>query len=291
MGKANAILLIVIAMAAAHGGAAAGAAPAKLWEVSGLERPESALPDRADGIAYVSSMGGEPTAKDGDGFISKISLDGKMVALRWATGLDAPKGMALVRDRLYVADIDKLVAIDTGTGKIAATYAAKDAKFLNDVAADGEGRVYVSDMGANTLWRLADGRFEPWLEDAVLDAPNGLAVRGGALIVASFGMTGEDGKTRAPGRLLEVSIENKSVRDLGAGGARGNLDGLVDLGGGALLVSDWVAGAVYRVDGAGKSELLLDLNQGSADIDAIPGERLLLVPMMLDDLVAAYRLE
>lgn len=268
----------------------ARAEPQKLWELAGFATPESVLPDPARGIAYVSSMDGEPTAKDGNGFISKISLDGKMLDLRWATGFDAPKGMALIKDRLYVADIDKLTEIDIATGTTIAKHEAQGAKFLNDIAADSEGRVYVSDMGSNTIWRLADGRFELWVEDAALNAPNGLTVREGKLIVASFGNPGKDGETGVLGSLVEVSLADKFIRDLD-GDPIGALDGLESLTDNAYLVSDWIKGALYRVDGSGKAGLLLDLNQGSADIGYVSSGKIVLIPMMLDNLVAAYKAE
>src|SRR5688572_2247980 len=87
--------------------------PALLWEKTGFKTPESALPVPAEGFAYVSNVAGQPTDKDGNGFISKVSLaDGKVIALEWAKGLDAPKGLALAGGKLYTADIDKLVEID-----------------------------------------------------------------------------------------------------------------------------------------------------------------------------------
>ena len=100
----------------AAGAAFAGAAapqPAVLWETTGLKTPESALPVPAEGFAYVSNVAGKPTDKDGNGFISKVSLaDGKIIALEWAKGMDAPKGLALAGGKLYASDIDKLVEID-----------------------------------------------------------------------------------------------------------------------------------------------------------------------------------
>ncbi len=91
-----------------------------LWETTGLKTPKSALPVPAEGFAYVSNVAGKPTDKDGNGFISKVSLaDGKIIALEWAKGLDAPKGLALAGGKLYTADIDKLVEIDPKTGKVA----------------------------------------------------------------------------------------------------------------------------------------------------------------------------
>ena len=78
------------------------AQPTVLWETTGLKTPELALPVPAEGFAYVSNVAGNPTDKDGNGFISKVSLaDGKIIALEWAKGLDAPKGLALAGGKLY----------------------------------------------------------------------------------------------------------------------------------------------------------------------------------------------
>ena len=56
-------------------------------------------------------------------------------------------------------------------------------------------------------------------------------------------------------------------------------------------MTDWVAGALFRIYTSGNAEELLDLNQGSADIGWVPKERLLLIPMMKDDKLVAYRVE
>ena len=270
---------------------AAAAGPAKLWEVTGLEAPESALPDPEAGVVYVSSVGGASGDKNGNGFISKIALDGKMVSLKWAAGLDAPKGLARAGERLYVADIDRLVEIDVKTGKALASYPAKGARFLNDVAADGEGRIYVADTFTNTIWRLAEGRFEPWLASKALNSPNGLLVQGDKLIVAPWGVTAEDGKPGVPAGLLEVSLKDKSVRPLGDGTPVGNLDGIEAEGPSTYLVTDWVAGALFRIETSGKVTPLLDFNQGSADIGYVPSTKTVLVPLMNDNRLEAYRIE
>ncbi len=267
-------------------------APVKLWETTGLKTPESARPDPTGTFAYVSNINGNPTDKDGNGFISKISLkDGKVIALQWATGLNGPKGLALANGHLYVADIDQLVEIDPADGKIIARYDAPGAKFLNDVAADSEGRVYVSDSSTSTIWRLADGKFEKWMEGDALKFPNGLYVDGDKLIIAAWGAPGTSAAKSAPANLVEVSIPDKTVRDLGDGTPVGNLDGLEPLDDKSFLVTDWVAGALYRIDATGKAEQLLDLDQGSADIGWVREKRLLLIPMMKDNKLVAYRLE
>jgi sugar lactone lactonase YvrE len=267
------------------------AQPVVLWETTGLKTPESALPVPAEGFAYVSNVAGNPTDKDGNGFISKVSLsDGKIIALEWAKGLDAPKGLALAGGKLYASDIDKLVEIDAKTGKILAKYDAPGSQFLNDIAVDAQGNVYVSDSSTSAIWRLAGGKFEKWLEDPALKFPNGLHVSGDKLIIAAWGAPGTSAQSSAPSNLVAVSLADRKISDLGDGTPVGNLDG-IEPDGDDFLVTDWVAGALYRIDRKGKATQLLDLSQGSADIGYVPETKLLLVPMMLDDKLVAYKVQ
>lgn len=261
----------------------------KVWEVSGLANPESALWDPDHQVIYVSNVNGSPTAKDGNGFISTISPDGKLLTGKWAAGLDAPKGLALSNGRLYVSDIDRLVAIDTATGKVSQTWTAPGAKFLNDVTAGETGHVYVSDMLDDAIWRLADGKFEKWLADPGLESPNGLKADKDRLLVAAWGPLSGDGfATSKPGRLKSVNIAGKTVSDLGPG--FGNLDGLEPDGQGGWLVTDWMNGGLFRADNEGHAVKLLSLEQGSADIGVIPDQKLVLIPMMVHGKLEAYRI-
>ncbi len=82
-----------------------------------LRVPESVLLDAKNNVLYVSSIDGTPQNKDGNGFISQVTLDGKIKNLKWVTGLDAPKGMGLHNNNLYIADISRLVTVDITTGK------------------------------------------------------------------------------------------------------------------------------------------------------------------------------
>ena len=125
--------------------------------------------------------------KDGNGFIARLRPDGTIIEREWVKGLNAPTGMALNDRTLYVADVDELVEINVASGEIANRYPAKGAIFLNDVAVGEDGTVYVSDTPMNTIWRLKDGSFEPWLANDDLNGPNGLLPQGDKLIVASFG--------------------------------------------------------------------------------------------------------
>jgi hypothetical protein len=216
-----ALLLSLTALSAAHAGA-----PKKLWELKGFDAPESVVFDPASNALYVSNIGGKIWQKDGDGFIAKVSPDGKMIERQWLTGLSSPTGLALDGGKLYVADIDQLVEIDIASKAIAKRYPAPGAKWFNDVASDGKGVVYVSDSATNTIWRLKDGKLEAWLTDDALNAPNGLHVEDDTLLVAPFGAMAEKGKDAKLATLLKVSLSDKSIKKLGTGLAFGNLDGI-----------------------------------------------------------------
>ena len=261
----------------------------KAWEATGFANPESVVWDGERKVLYVSNVNGKPDDKDGNGYISKLSAEGKVLAKKWLVGLDGPKGMAVREGRLYIADIDRLVEVDTATAKQVRSYPAVTAKFLNDVTIDEAGAVYVSDLLGDAIWRLVEGHFEKWLADPRLQSPNGLTAQRGAVVVASWGpRSGQGLGTKTPGRLKTVSLADKTIRDISA--EIGNLDGVEADGRGGFLVSDYVQGVVYRVDHAGQAKPILKLSEGAADFCTIPGRKLLLMPMMNDGKVTAYRL-
>lgn len=272
-------------------GTAAVAEPKQVWELSGLKAPESAVVDAAADVAYVSNVDGEINAKDGKGSISKVGLDGQMIKADWVTGLDAPKGLALHNGKLYAADVDQLVEIDVPSAKIVQRYPAPGAKFLNDVAADSNGVVYVSDTVESSIWRLADGKLELWIKDDKLLDPNGLTAKGDKVIVAAWGkIDGEGFATSVPGHLLEVSPD-KSIKSLGGGAPIGNLDGLEVLDPASFLVTDFMAGGLMKIGTDGKVEKLATLPSGSADIGYSAQRRLVLVPQLKDGKLLAIQLD
>jgi len=285
---------VVVALTAtliAFSTAAAAAAPKILWETKGLAQPESVVEDPATGVIYVSNINGAVMQKDGNGFISRLTADGKMLERQWVKGLNSPTGLALHDRTLYAADVDQLIEINAASGEILKRYDAKGAVFLNDVVVDDDGTVYVSDTPMNTIWRLKDGSFEPWLANDALNGPNGLLIQGKTLIVASLGKVQSQGQKKELGTLLAVSLDDQKVSKVGKGELIGNLDGLQAIQPGVYLVTDWAQGALYRVDAKGKVDELIDLNQGSADLSYLPGKKMLLIPMMLDNSLVAYRLD
>jgi len=120
----------------------------------GLKTPESVLYVPEEDIYLVSNVNGPATAVDGNGFISKISPDGKVLELKWIDGgkpgtkLDAPKGLAIAGDVLYVADIKWVRLFDRKTGKPIGNVGVGGATFLNDVSPNTNGKgVWISDSG------------------------------------------------------------------------------------------------------------------------------------------------
>jgi DNA-binding beta-propeller fold protein YncE len=281
-----ALALSLCALSAVHAGA-----PKKLWELKGFDAPESVVFDPASNALYVSNIGGKIWQKDRNSFLAKVSADGKMIERDWLTGLDSPTGLALDGGKLYVADIDQLVEIDIASKSIAKRYPAPGVKWFNDVASDGKGVVYVADSATNTIWRLKDGKFEAWLTDEALNAPNGLYVEGDTLLVAPFGAMAEKGKDAKLATLLKVSLSDRSIKRLGTGLALGNLDGVKPIEPGVYLVTDWASGPLYRVDAQGNVVRLLDLRQGTADVNFLPETKTILIPLMLDNALVAYKLE
>src|SRR5688572_25642470 len=151
-----------------------------------LRVPESVLLDSKNNILYVSSIDGTPESKDGNGFISQVTLDGKIKNLKWVTGLDAPKGMGLYKDNLYVADISRVVVISTATGKIASTIEVEGAKFLNDVTVDKNGNVYVSDSNTGTIHLVKGNKAEVYFTAPEIKGVNGLLAINDEMYVVDF---------------------------------------------------------------------------------------------------------
>jgi DNA-binding beta-propeller fold protein YncE len=266
------------------------AEPRQVWEATGFKTPESVIYDLAGELIYVSNVNGEPGVKDGNGFISKLDPAGRIEQLEWVKGLDAPTGMTLANGALYVADVDRLVAIDVATGEIVARYEAEGAR-LNDVTADTQARIFVSDILTNRIWMLDGESFELWVDDPALDGPNGLLAENTRLVVASWGTVGEGSGEKVPGHLKTVDLATKAVGDLGRGEPLGNLDGLVSDGGEGYFATDWSTGTLLHVAADGTATKALTLGQGTADLGIVPELKVVLIPMMRDDRVVAYRLE
>jgi len=154
----------------------------RIWESPAIFKvPESINYDPVKKCLLVSNINGAPAEKDGNGFISKVSLNGKVLNLEWITGLDAPKGMGIVGNVLFISNLSEIVVADLITGTILRRLPVKEARFLNDIDVDEKGTVYISDMRASVIYRLRNDSFEKWIEGAAIENCNGLHYRKGKL--------------------------------------------------------------------------------------------------------------
>jgi sugar lactone lactonase YvrE len=239
---------------------------------------ESTLYDMERDIIYVSNINGNPTEKNGEGYISKMTTEGNIEQLHWVVGLHAPKGMAVRKNTLYVTDIDMLVEIDVEKGVVSQKHPVEGASFLNDVAVDEHGRVYFTDSDTGTIHILEDGTVSVWKKDASFARPNGLYNSGKSLLLALSGS----------GKLLSIDYASGAIDVVAEGIGHG--DGIAPDGRGNLFVSNW-AGQVFFVAADGQLQLLLDTRdqqRNSADIDYIIDKNLLLVPTFFKNTVDAF---
>lgn len=249
----------------------------KKWETdSVLTTCESVIYDQANNVLYVANINGAPDGKDGNGFISKVNLDGQVTELNWVKGMDAPKGMGIANGKLFVTDIDRIHEIDIASSKITKTHKAEGAMFLNDVATDDAGKVYVSDTGAGVVYLIENGKLSKWLEN--IQSPNGLLVDNNQLFVLGF-----ESKALSSVDLTskQVSLKVDSID---------NGDGLEPVGDGGYLASSW-NGMVHYVSPEWKSTTLLNTTAqqiNAADIEYIADQKLLLVPAFFKNKVVAY---
>ncbi|MER9871857.1 SMP-30/gluconolactonase/LRE family protein [Mesorhizobium sp. M0195] len=263
---------------------------AELWRAGGLEQPESALFDAAGQRVIVSNIVGNPGEADGNGYLSVLSMDGKLVTQHWTDGMDAPKGMAIAGGKLYVADITHVRVVDLQSGKLASTIDVPNAVFLNDMTADASGKVYVTDMLADTIYRIDGDRLELFIKDAALASPNGIFADGRRLIVASWGKgIKPDFSTAEPGGLLSVDLATKAVSPLAGAENFANLDGVVAIGG-SIYATAYMTGTLYRYKAGGTPQVVATFKPGSADIGT-DGKSTIFVPLMNEGEVSALGLD
>ena len=263
----------------------------KLWETDQeLLTPESVIYDGKREVLYVSNFDNRynPNASGPDeytGFISKVSLAGEILELRWISQLHAPCGLGIFQDKLYTVERSYLTEIDIDAGRVLNRYPVPGSDFLNDMAIDTEGNIYMTDTSptwrpASRVYRFSGGDVKIWAEGEHIDWSNGLCFHEDKLLLGNSG----------DGCLKTIDIDSKRIEKVACLGA-GVVDGIRVTGNGDYLVSHW-EGQIYLVTGDGNVTELLDTigDYNSADFEFIKDKNLLVVPTFVDNRVMAYRL-
>ena len=283
--------------------AAATAAPAtasKVGENTEVKTPESVRYDPELDVFYVSNVNGNPSQHDGNGFIEVIRADStgappKMLVESGKNGakLDAPKGLAIAGDTLWVADINHVRAFNRKTGAPVADIdlSSQKAQFLNDIVIGPDGAVWVTDTGilfdakgamshpgTDQIFKIVGRKVTAFKPDS-LHGPNGITWdnANARFIVVPF-----DGKS------LETWKEgDKTTGTLATG--PGGYDGVELLSDGRVLVSSWADSSVNVVQNGTLTKLIGGVN-GPADIGVDTKRGIVAIPQFSDNKVVFYKL-
>lgn len=279
-------------------GVAAPPKPAAAMKFTdGVATPESVLYDAETDTYLFGNINGSPLAKDNNGFITEIAPDGKVVAAKLIEGgqkgvtLNAPKGLALSKGTLYVADLDTVRLFDRKTGAAQGEVKVPGATFVNDLFATADGKVYLTDSGLKAgkegfdpsgtdgVYVIEPGK-KPKLKTLVkskdLNRPNGIVVTTDTIYIAPFGGA----------EIAQLDLNGKKKGEpLKVG--KGGLDGLV-LVGDRFFVSSWESKSVWAGKaGEAFTELFTELN-APADVGFDSKRNRLLVPRFMDNQVEAW---
>lgn len=260
---------------------AAQAGLTEIWRTDGvLSTCESVLYNEDLDLLFVSCINGSPAEKNGKGFIALLEPDGSIKKLEWVTGLNAPKGMGILHEKLYVADIDELVVIDIKKAKVSDRIKVEGASFLNDIAIGADGKIYFTDSDTGIVWIYKNGNLKQWLTEG-LSRPNGLYIEADRVLLTSSGSQDLRIINKASGEMKVVTTE------IGHG------DGVEFTGKeGYYITSSW-SGEVFLIKpDYSKVSLLKTSDQeiNSADIGFNMESQVVYVPTFFDNRVVAYKL-
>lgn len=258
-----------------------------------LQAPEAARYDADQNVWFIANINGEPAGKDNNGFISRVTPDGKVETLKFIAGgvkgvtLNAPKGMAIIGDTLWVADIDAARAFNKRTGALVRSVNVAGAKFLNDAATGPDGSIYLTDTGVaadfshpgpDRIYQVKGGKATVALESADLSGPNGITW-----------VPGEDEFVIVPflgTNIVAWKPGEKAVRTLGTG--PGQQDGVEVLPDGGLLITSWTDSSLFILKD-GRTTKVADSVPSAADI-GFDGKSRVAVPLLSENRVEFWDL-
>jgi len=256
--------------------------------VTGFGHVESVAYDPREKVLYTSDFGPalKPADKDGQGKITKVSLDGKILADGFikppGNVMNKPKGIWIVGNHLWVTDIDSVWEFNLKT-KEGKKLLLPGAEFANDPTIIGR-VLYVSDNRADQLFSVEPADFmkskTPPKITVVFKGkgvfPNGLYPGKHATLL----MVGYEAKDKPQG-VYEMTLPNGEPKMISE--KLGFLDGLYRMKSGDLLVTDWVTGSLFQWNKTMGRHDLASGFKGPADLCVIPNAKGLLV--VVPDLV------
>lgn len=243
-----------------------------------LARPSAVLYDAAADVYLVADLGATASHSGAvhvigpeDGDVSALVTD--------AAGLRAPRGLALVGDTLWVADVDTLRRFDRATGAPRGAVEVVGASALHGLTADDAGALYVCDPEVDVIWRVPpDGAPEVLARGADLAGPTSVSAQRGGV----YAVGGRDGSF--------YQVDYRGVRTELGRAPQAGLSGLVRVAGAADAADprrrtpSWLAAsrdgaAVYRFSLTGGVEALPQRFEQPGGLAYDGRRRRLLVPL------------
>ncbi|MCX6227222.1 MAG: hypothetical protein NTV01_21155 [Bacteroidia bacterium] len=250
----------------------------RIWELkTGLSYPESAVYDPATGLVYVSNF-----LQGTKEFISRVTLEGKIINREWIAGLNKPTGLCLANGNLYAAERTGVVEIDPVKGIIIKRITLEGCAFPNDITATSDGTLYISDSEVDRIYEIRNGQASIWMEGGELRNPNGLHIDGDQLLV---GCSGDPA-------LKSIDLKTKKVTLLAKLYPGAIMDGLQPVGDGRILFSDF-NGHLFLLEKSGRyTEILntITVQTNLADFEWIPEKKMLIIPGLYSNRLGAYKL-
>ena len=250
----------------------------KLWETDTILKDiESAIYHKPTQTIYVSNINGHWLQPNGKGYLSKLNVKGEITQHKWIENLDGPTGMTIHKNKLYVADFNKIIEININTETILKKHIINGAERINDLTSSSTGTIYGTDTKSGKIFALKND-ITTTIKDS-LNWPNGILYSKNKLFI------GLGDKT-----VPLFDLKSKTFNSFTSGIS--NPDGITFINKDSYLISSW-EGMIHYVDKNGNKELLLDTREekiNAADIYYISELQILLVPAMLNHKLIAYTL-
>ena len=248
-----------------------------------FRHPESAVYDEVRNCLYISNMDKDtPVDSLFTDFISKISVTGEVLDLKWMTGLSSPSGLAMHNGMLYAVERNGVVVIDPADKKVLSRIPIEAKGFLNDITISDDGVMYVSEMEkAGRIFIVKDDISSVWMQDTMLGNVNGLLVSGDYLYAG----------VNADQYFKRIHLPTKAIEKIAFLGP-GNIDGIQKFG------DDWLVshflGNLYMISADGRVEEWLNTRNDHiflADFAFIPALNVLVFPSLRTHKVYGYHIK
>lgn len=234
-----------------------------------------------------------PLNQEGQGYILEFTGGSPRMLIPADGTLSGPKGMRIRDNKLYIADVGKLVAYDLDhPGSLPRTVPFPDGElFVNDLAFQGN-TLYITVTDAGKVYRLdVSDPADSLTLVAEVPGANGIVIDGNTAYVASYP---PDGVTTEANVIYRIDdLQNPTVSPLTD--RQGQYDGLaLSADGSKLYFTSWEEGQVGYYDFGTSQVTLLDLSEtpaGPARIDIrggrlyipdLPGSRVIVVSQKSD---------